>query len=63
MISLLLPPGGQVSPALDVDLHTSEPARDARSRPTPPRLQISRTNAMLTEEYGTAQNIKSRVNR
>lgn len=29
----------------------------------PPKDQISRTNKMLTEEYGTASNIKSRVNR
>ncbi|KAF8190326.1 peptide chain release factor eRF1/aRF1 [Mycena galopus ATCC 62051] len=29
----------------------------------PPRGQISRTSAMLTEEAGTASNIKSRVNR
>ncbi|KIJ44166.1 hypothetical protein M422DRAFT_75472 [Sphaerobolus stellatus SS14] len=29
----------------------------------PPRDQISRVSAMLTQEYGTASNIKSRVNR
>jgi peptide chain release factor subunit 1 len=29
----------------------------------PPKDQISRVNKMLTEEYGTASNIKSRVNR
>ena len=29
----------------------------------PPKDQISRTAKMLTEEYGTASNIKSRVNR
>ncbi|KAI0253806.1 hypothetical protein BJV78DRAFT_1280572 [Lactifluus subvellereus] len=29
----------------------------------PPKDQISRANAMLTQEYGTASNIKSRVNR
>lgn len=29
----------------------------------PPRDQISRYSKMLTEEYGTASNIKSRVNR
>ncbi|TBU24817.1 peptide chain release factor eRF/aRF subunit 1 [Dichomitus squalens] len=29
----------------------------------PPKDQISRVNAMLTQEYGTASNIKSRVNR
>lgn len=29
----------------------------------PPKEQISRCNAMLTNEYGTASNIKSRVNR
>ena len=29
----------------------------------PPGSQISQTNRMLTEEYGTATNIKSRVNR
>jgi peptide chain release factor subunit 1 len=29
----------------------------------PPKDQISRINKMLTEEYGTASNIKSRVNR
>ncbi|EJF62683.1 peptide chain release factor eRF/aRF subunit 1 [Dichomitus squalens LYAD-421 SS1] len=29
----------------------------------PPKDQISRINAMLTQEYGTASNIKSRVNR
>ncbi|KAI0948677.1 Eukaryotic peptide chain release factor subunit 1 [Taiwanofungus camphoratus] len=29
----------------------------------PPRDQISRISAMLTQEYGTASNIKSRVNR
>ncbi|KAI5119525.1 hypothetical protein M0805_002547 [Coniferiporia weirii] len=29
----------------------------------PPRDQISRASAMLTQEYGTASNIKSRVNR
>jgi peptide chain release factor subunit 1 len=28
-----------------------------------PQDQISRVNAMLTQEYGTASNIKSRVNR
>lgn len=29
----------------------------------PPRDQVSRINKMLTDEYGTASNIKSRVNR
>jgi len=29
----------------------------------PPKDQISRVNTMLTQEYGTASNIKSRVNR
>jgi len=29
----------------------------------PPKDQISRVNSMLSEEYSTAQNIKSRVNR
>lgn len=29
----------------------------------PPKEQISRASAMLTQEYGTASNIKSRVNR
>lgn len=29
----------------------------------PPKDQISRVNKMLAEEYGTASNIKSRVNR
>ena len=29
----------------------------------PPKEQISKINKMLTEEYGTASNIKSRVNR
>ncbi|KAM9900386.1 hypothetical protein OXX69_009105, partial [Metschnikowia pulcherrima] len=29
----------------------------------PPKGQISLTQKMLTEEYGTASNIKSRVNR
>lgn len=29
----------------------------------PPKTQISLTNKMLTDEYGTASNIKSRVNR
>ncbi len=29
----------------------------------PPRDQISRVNKMLGDEYGTASNIKSRVNR
>lgn len=29
----------------------------------PPRTQVSLTNKMLTDEYGTASNIKSRVNR
>jgi len=29
----------------------------------PPKDQVSRVNKMLTEEYGTASNIKSRVNR
>merc|ERR1719287_79069 len=29
----------------------------------PPKDQIARVNKMLTEEYGTASNIKSRVNR
>lgn len=29
----------------------------------PPKDQISRVSAMLTQEYGTASNIKSRVNR
>jgi len=29
----------------------------------PPKDQISRASAMLTQEYGTASNIKSRVNR
>jgi len=44
--------------------------RDARGAGTsmislvlPPGSQISLTNRMLTEEYGTATNIKSRVNR
>jgi peptide subunit release factor 1 (eRF1) len=31
--------------------------------PIRPQDQISRVNAMLTQEYGTASNIKSRVNR
>lgn len=30
---------------------------------TPPKDQISRINKMLADEYGTASNIKSRVNR
>ena len=29
----------------------------------PPKDQISRINKMLADEYGTASNIKSRVNR
>ncbi|KCZ74548.1 eukaryotic peptide chain release factor subunit 1, partial [Anncaliia algerae PRA109] len=29
----------------------------------PPKEQISKTQRMLVEEYGTATNIKSRVNR
>jgi peptide chain release factor subunit 1 len=29
----------------------------------PPKSQISQTTAMLANEYGTASNIKSRVNR
>ena len=29
----------------------------------PPKDQVSRVNKMLTDEYGTASNIKSRVNR
>ena len=29
----------------------------------PPKDQISRINKMLSDEYGTASNIKSRVNR
>lgn len=29
----------------------------------PPKDQISRVSKMLTDEYGTASNIKSRVNR
>lgn len=29
----------------------------------PPRDQISRVNKMLADEFGTASNIKSRVNR
>lgn len=29
----------------------------------PPKDQISRVNKMLADEYGTASNIKSRVNR
>lgn len=29
----------------------------------PPKDQISRVNKMLSDEYGTASNIKSRVNR
>jgi peptide chain release factor subunit 1 len=29
----------------------------------PPKDQISRVSKMLAEEYGTASNIKSRVNR
>lgn len=29
----------------------------------PPKDQIARVNKMLSEEYGTAANIKSRVNR
>ena len=29
----------------------------------PPKSQIALTNKMLTDEYGTASNIKSRVNR
>ena len=29
----------------------------------PPKDQVSRINKMLTDEYGTASNIKSRVNR
>ncbi len=30
---------------------------------TPPKDQISRISKMLADEYGTASNIKSRVNR
>lgn len=30
---------------------------------TPPKDQVSRINKMLADEYGTASNIKSRVNR
>ena len=29
----------------------------------PPKDQVSRINKMLADEYGTASNIKSRVNR
>jgi peptide subunit release factor 1 (eRF1) len=29
----------------------------------PPKDQVSRVNKMLADEYGTASNIKSRVNR
>ena len=29
----------------------------------PPKDQVSRVNKMLSDEYGTASNIKSRVNR
>ena len=37
--------------------------RAAAFRPLPPLAQVSRVSKMLTDEYGTASNIKSRVNR
>jgi hypothetical protein len=44
---------------------TASSFRRSRSHPltSPPGSQISQANNMLTAEYGTASNIKSRVNR
>jgi hypothetical protein len=54
MISLIIPPKVRISL-----LNGNAP------HPTPSiqQDQISRASAMLTQEYGTASNIKSRVNR
>ena len=53
MISLIIPP--KVRPILG--------DRQAMSLTLTGQDQISRISAMLTQEYGTASNIKSRVNR
>jgi peptide chain release factor subunit 1 len=54
MISLIIPPKVK-SPPIFSRFLSHETLR--------PQDQISRANAMLTQEYGTASNIKSRVNR
>lgn len=55
MISLIIPPKDQVSlDAAKVNLKKKEAKR---------KIKISRQAKMLAEEYGTASNIKSRVNR
>jgi len=53
MISLIIPPKVRRSPVFAHPLTSVHPLQD----------QISRASAMLTQEYGTASNIKSRVNR
>ncbi|KIM28994.1 hypothetical protein M408DRAFT_126422 [Serendipita vermifera MAFF 305830] len=44
-------------------MHTRSAGTSMISLIIPPKDQISRVSAMLTQEYGTASNIKSRVNR
>ena len=45
--------------SLRPNLFTASPAPP----PSRPRMQVAQTSAMLANEYGTASNIKSRVNR
>jgi peptide chain release factor subunit 1 len=53
MISLIIPPKVYLLPV----------TQNFDSSPLSLQDQISRASAMLTQEYGTASNIKSRVNR
>ena len=53
MISLIIPPKVHPPSAFQISV----------SQPLSLQDQISRASAMLTQEYGTASNIKSRVNR
>lgn len=52
----------RIVPALTVNLHRRA-GTSMISLIIPPRAQISQIQNMLTQEYGTASNIKSRVNR
>ena len=66
MISLILPPKSQVG--LQITLGTRSccmhpPCHAFQGGCVRELLQIAQTQAMLANEYGTASNIKSRVNR
>jgi peptide chain release factor subunit 1 len=62
MISLIMPPKDQASTSSEICQPCTCLPQGSQHK-FPPSLQVSRVQKMLGDEYGTASNIKSRVNR